>query len=573
MNSFLKGLYDKSPDEKSQDENPLCKLAEGMERFWKYYSKKREENFAQQGYEDKGHGHSERIIDNVGELLENYCEILYRLNNGSSTNNPDWNEKDFKKQFIDHLEPNLVLFITAAFLHDIGMCFPGIFQALNEVLKGSGDSAAHINKIIHDYHNYATFIVLLEMNSLDTLNGKSPYLDIIPENFKEKDINKLVALKQYLADIYENYFSKYNNGSNGGISIKEEDFSIILGIICLLHQEVKPHYVQSILRKFTPDRKETVDGFNKWYAFFTRAREWTDLAPGWFPEEMKPGAVVSDKKEPPEKKYIGPELIPSKENENSERKLDLLLASALLQYGDKTEITIARLMKTNENDKKLTGLEKFWKDTQWDNEKGYICIDMAQQVISSYVRFRACRFIPLFLFTVKQNDRAEPAALDVMMHYFRFPKDKDVFPLIRYHNEKDFQDLKFLDVVKFHLPVLLSFFNFENKRIKKNPRLEINLKRKEYPFPPIDNELTEDMMKNIQKGITFLKEKLDSFGNKQLEDRFPYTPQNRKAIYEFSQSILKPGIKNKELFFKSSSLTIPSSFELMAILNLFQQEE
>ncbi|HLP44534.1 MAG TPA: hypothetical protein VK469_01225 [Candidatus Kapabacteria bacterium] len=565
MNSFLTGLYQISP---------VNQLAKGMDEFWKYYSKKREENFAQQGYEDKGYGHCERIIANVGELLENYSEILSKLNKETFKSDTSWTEEKFKKQFRDHLEPNLVLFITAAYIHDIGMCFSGIFKALNEVLKSSsGDSAAHINKIIHDYHNYATFIVLLEMNSLALQNfeifridKKVPYLENIPENFKEEDIKKLATLKKYLTDIYEYYFSEYNNDPNGRITFNKEDFFIILGIICLRHQKVEPHYVQSILRKFTPDQKETVEGFNKWHGLFTRADEWTDLAPAWFPKELKHDT---------ENIYIGPELIPS--DKKTVRKLDLLLASALLQYGDKTEITIARLMKPTQNNKDLTGLEKFWKDTQWDNEKGYICTDMAPQVISSYARFRACRFIPLFLVKVKQNDCAKPAALDVMMHYFRFPNDKDVFPLIRYHNEKDFQDLKFLDVLKFHLPVLLRYSNFEDEKKEKwieiNQRLEINLKRKEYSFPTIDNELSENMMEKIREGITFLKGKLDSPGNKWLEDRFPYTPQNREAVYEFSQSILKPGIKNKELFFKSSGLTIPSSFELMAILNLFLQEE
>ena len=147
MNRFLERLY-KEPQ--------LKELKDWGDEFWRSYAEKKAENFAQQGYEDKGCGHIERIISNVGELLENYCQILYRLNHAKDDSNPIFNsEKEFEENFTDHLEPNLVMFYTATILHDIGMNFPGIFKALEKVIANVGESALHIGEIIHNYHHYS----------------------------------------------------------------------------------------------------------------------------------------------------------------------------------------------------------------------------------------------------------------------------------------------------------------------------------------------------------------------------------------------------------------------------------
>ncbi len=738
-------------------------------KFWETYEKKRDRNFAQQGYEDKGYGHIERIIGNVEELLENYCELLYQLNYPADKPGDTAPSKEgFENKFLKILKPTLIMFFLAAILHDIGMTLPGIFKALKDVLTVSDDSAQHVSAIVHNYHNYGSFILLLELNhiEIDEKNGeiktkKYAFLDYIPEKNKNQHIGNLVTFKKFLSTIYNEHFKNAEKNS-----FDKDEFFVILAIICLVHQEVDIEDVRSILRRFQPGHDNTVKLFNKWWDFFNRAREWTLSAPKWLPQYLNP----ENKKE----KDIFPELI-----QFSEAHLDVLLTSALLQYGDKTEITIARLTKEldktksggkeNENTPQ-TSLEKFWFDTQWDNQDGYICTEMAQRVISDFSRFRACRFIPLFLVKTRNHPGTNPPRLDVVMHYFRFPADKDVFPLIRYHDEKDFSDLKFLDVIKVHIPLLIHNFKNKNPEIKKNILVDINLRRKEYPFPTVDDEqkklvqyffttrkrmadlkidiikislqtlmtvlkqekievfidekkepfevkidelakelkaqilgrikkqdLKEPPQKDINKItiddsyplrlsykekmeavasienleekvilekirdeliarsdfkkaeqkkyeeilkasgdihrtiINILKNSVDNIQNKKLadhliasykknsrenrlygldeelegllydssdhrekivkaltslqgkiesssdrislEERFPYTPQNRKVIAEFSRSIRKPGFKNKELFHETSDLIIPSSFELLAILNLYRQEE
>ncbi|MCU0288196.1 MAG: hypothetical protein MUF15_17595 [Acidobacteria bacterium] len=138
---------------------------------------------------------------------------------------------------------------------------------------------------------------------------------------------------------------------------------------------------------------------------------------------------------------------------------------------------------------------------------------------------------------------------------------KNILDSMNQNNECPYNKLKKLNHI----------INHEYNRDNTIYELYEGLKFIFYCFPNINNN-KQDIMKKMQDGIAFLQEKLDEAGNKRLEERFPYTPQNREAIIEFSRSIKKKK-DNKELFFKSSGLIIPPSFDLMAILNLFQQEE
>ena len=715
MNRFLERLYEKPQ---------LKELKDWGDEFWKSYAEKKVENFAQQGYEDKGCGHIERIISNVGELLENYCQILYKLNHTKDDSNPIFNSgKKFEEYFIDHLEPNLVMFYTATILHDIGMNFPGIFKALKKVIDTVGESALHIGEIIHNYHHYSSFIILLEIKHIadlekklkmtdrfldkikknitndkkveeiikeneDKISKKCPFLANIPVNVKTQSIRVLLELYIHLQGIYIEYFSR--PGKNG---FKEKEFFVILAILCLLHKEVNPENIQSILRKFRPHHEETVHDFNKWWDFFNRAREWTETAPQWLPGILGTG-----------EKDIFPGLITLKKFPG--KKLNLLLVEALLQYGDKTEITIARLARNPKAcGEKIQGaripLEDFMDDIEWDNKKGFICTNMAKRIISDFARFRACRFIPIFLVKVEHDSEVYPRRLDVIMHYFRFANDEDVFQVLRYHNEKDFYDLKFLEVIRIHIPILLCYFEEKNKLKpikgkeerqgpKENPLLEIKFRKMEHQFPNLINELkklitdSSGIIENGRSNLATIRSKLSEYqsgnshdefnalindlvedlenqklnrkGSKKvtsnrllrlsytlkkqliaflesyisttqekketnhptedriyglekklegmlsdfpdtskglkvlqdtiedtddiipLENLFPYTPQNKEAIFKFSQSILNPEIKNKaigrkKVFYESCDLIVPSSFELVAILNLFLEEE
>lgn len=522
----------------------LKQLNACAKRFWETYEKKRDRNFAQQGYEDKGYGHIERIIGNVEELLGNYCDLLYQLNypEDKAGDNTAPSRKEFEDEFLKILRPTLIMFFLAALLHDIGMTIPGIFEALKDVLTVSDDSAQHLSAIVHNYHNYGSFILLLELNHIEIVGKNNTkeyaFLDYIPEKNKNQHIKNLVAFKKFLSGIYKEHFSEAEKNH-----FEEEEFFVILAIICLVHKEVDIEDVRSILRRFQPGYDKTVKHFNKWWDFFNRAREWTLAAPKWLPQYLK----TENKKE----KEIFPELIPLKKF--PEAHLDILLASALLQYGDKTEITIARLTKDLKKKKSgkdenintpQTNLEKFWFDTQWDNQEGYICTEMAQQVISDFSRFRACRFIPLFLVKTRNHPGTDPPRLDVVMHYFRFPTDKDVFTLIRYHDEKDFSDLKFLDVIKVHIPLLIHNFKNKNLKIEKNILVDINLRRKEYPFPTVDDELKKlvHYFFTTREGMAALQRDIDEIPLKNSFEKFMEESKLEEQVGNF--------IKKEEGFIK-----------------------
>lgn len=674
MNKLLKEQFGKSE---------LNDLEVWSKKLWEKYSQDRASNFAQQGYEDKGWGHIERIVSNVLDLLENY-PVLYYGN--------DAEEKSIIDDFFIHIEPNWTMFLAATYLHDIGMCFPGIFKALENVVSKNGESALHISEIIHKYHHYGSFILLLELNNIpeiseeskETLTGDEhkgieencPYLVNIPKKNMYRNIEALIGLRKALTPLYEKYFDKKK--------IDEKEFRVILAILCLLHREIDLNYVQSILRSFqksNPNHEETIRYFNKWWDFFNRARQRTESFDlNWLQKKLEGSKPTEE---------IFPELIDITEKENKKKishrsKLSLLFVEALLQYGDKTDITIARLARKPLND---TGnpipLKSFLDDIQWDNRKGGICTDMAKKVLSDFARFRACRFIPLFMVSVKNTgEKTKTPGLDVVMHYFRFPNDKDVFPLLRFHNESDFYDLKFLDVIRIHIPLLLWHSNFiSNENSLKCSIIEIKFIKEEIPFPSlidilknlilpfldklkkniekkrewgklqssnikltdpktqnivtgilnaieIDKEITPEDEKQIiaklkkldytdkitlinclqksfsprfyyhedtednsklrqiltgyidtQEGLQILQQTIEeSRGQVQKEDMIPYTPQNKEAISRYSITTLDPEARNKamgkkKIFYETGDIIVPYSFEAMAILNLFLQEE
>ena len=279
MNKFLNHFF-----YKDKENEVLNELRDWSKGFWKIDSENVPAIFAQRGYEDKGYGHIERIISNVGELLEKYCEILSRLNN------PGTEKKysgKFKEKFIDQLGPNLILFYIAAHIHDIGMNFAGIYEALSDLVAAGGDSALHIGEIIHNYHHYSSFIVLLELNYFDEKKKDEnesiedcPYLLNLHPDDRKRKIDDLKRLKVILKNIYETHFKgQFENDIKS-----EKDFFVMIAILCLLHKEVNPDYVQSIIRKFRDERQETVRLFNKWWDKLNRANEWTKKLKERLPE-------------------------------------------------------------------------------------------------------------------------------------------------------------------------------------------------------------------------------------------------------------------------------------------------
>jgi hypothetical protein len=556
----------------------LKALQEWGKEFWTIDSNKVKLIFAQKGYEDKGYGHSQRIISNVGVLLGKYSDVLYQLNKLKKTYNSG---RLFRSIFFRELKINLILFYIAAYLHDIGMNFAGIFEALSDLIAVGGDTALHIGEIIHNYHHYASFIVLFELNYLDQDGtpkdqAKCPYLSNISKNHTNKDnlLKYLGTLKGKLKDIYENEDALIKK------FFEPEEFFVVLSILCLMHMDVNSDYVQSIIRKYKKeDNDERIRYFNKWWCLLERAKEWTEK----FQEK------VSDR-EKGEIKFSGKEEVVVKVGGDPTDILDLLFVEAMLQYGDKTEITIARLarkvrIKPGGNQKQqeyIIPLEHFREDTGYDNQKGFICTDMAPQVISSFARFRACRFIPLIFVDVQEvKEKGKiKEELDVIFHYVRFDNDGGVFRILRYHNEKDFFDLGFLDIIKIHIPML---FDYWPEKPGECPILEIEFKKKEDPINDFSKELN-NLLKGFEDtlgGIKLIKETIkEEESQKQIDSRdyFPYTPQNCAAIFEFSKSILHPEEKKKtegtkKAFCKTCDLIVPSSFELMAVLNLFQEEE
>ncbi len=618
MNKFL-DFYIKTKWD-TEDEGPLKKLEAWSKEFWKVEKIKLPAIFAQKGYEDKGFGHTERIIANVSDLLDTHLRTVDTSINDMMGENFNWediktkiaNKKEIfnteneivtkvENDYLKNLKPTLILFYCAAHLHDIGMEFAGIYKALTPLIKAGGGGALHVGAIIHDYHNYSTFIILLELSHLLKLDKKgketrnfdwsknSVYLEqLFPDKTVENDLNKkLKELADILLEIHKQHF----------FHLIKRDFFIIIAILCLLHQKNENDFVKSIIRKYSDGTyRETVERLNGWLEFFKRADEWTKTTKKHLPI-------------PDDKNFPGWEQVVWRGKDDN-LIIDLHLVEALLQYGDKTEISIARLAREikltiNSPNEPVIPLEKYLEDIQYDNQKGYICSEIARRKISTYARFRACRFIPVAYVEVRKDDTDKNKKIDIFIHYLRFNGDEKIFKLIRFHNEKDFNELDFLNSLQIHLPMMLRIGRKDSEIIA--PIIDLTLRRIEHEFftreVKLKNEL--DGMHKIKLEETLTKEideKLvkamteNHFSNsihgfillfKQIykekkaeiyrDVRFPYTKLNRDAIREFSKDALNPEARNKsqgtkKVFAQTGDMVIPASFEVMAILNLFQEE-
>ncbi|MCX6583804.1 MAG: hypothetical protein NT166_26820 [Candidatus Aminicenantes bacterium] len=547
MNTFLDDMF------KGSENEDFEKLDAWSRGFWIVDKDNIKVKFAQQGYEDKGYGHIQRIIANVGELFEGYFGKLYDL---QGTNLTGRKRKFFEKMKNEVFRGNLLLFCVTALLHDIGMNFPRIFKALSRYVKERGQYPHHIGEIIYEYHHYASFIILMEMSCIKV--GVSqfkncPYLKNISDEKNKEDI---MALNGLLETIHKDHFGKFFD------SIKE--FKIVLAILCLLLKKVKNEYVESIVRKFVNKNKDVVKIFEKWWDYFERAKKWTEKAHQRYLRNRDELSTSN------EAKFL-------KANDGS--LLDLQLVEALLQYGDKTEITIARLARKQNGYNKMP-LEDFIEDTEFDERKGYICTNMAQKVISDFARARACCYISVLLITVEKNANKKTPELDIVIHYLRFDNDKDVFKYIRYQDEKDFYDLGFLRDIRLRIPKLISYSKELMKRnypsllngsvyksIIKNPVFELKFKREEHSVRNV-------LMKLKTAGISVnnfpeTKEGLKKI--KECKGNFPYTQQNCDAINKYANLLIKPEGK-KRVFYKSCDKEVPANFEIMAVLNLFDKE-
>jgi hypothetical protein len=578
MNTFLEDLF---------EDEELKELDKWSQSFWGVNSDHNslKIQFSQQGYEDKGYGHIQRIISNVGELLENYFTILYDLNDKED-------KGDFLGEMKKAFKENLILFYVAAHLHDIGMKFPGIFEALSKYVNENSQNPLHIGKITHEYHHYISFIVLMEMICQE-IGSKGPYLSNISKSHPE-GCKRLIEDKENLNFILNNIFERYFSDLKKSIE-RPWEFKVILAILCLLHKEVNIDYVHRILRNFKDENTKNsivVETFNRWWSYFERANLWT--------EKMCQRFLRYDSIEPPECDDM--ELLEA----SSGQKIDLSLVEALLQYGDKTEITIARLVRKpldkEGNPIEKMPLEDFIKDTEYDGRKGYICTNIAQGVISDFARTRACLFIPVLLIKVenmagknkkkdkknKEKNETVPSeevkpGLNIVLLYLRFDGDNDVFKRIRYYNEKDFFELGFLRVIRFHLPAvihLLKEADALDKKYKENPVFTLTFKMEEHSIkhPNITNLIRE--YPESSDGFKLLKGTIMGNRNKDRKPRknFPYTRQNLEAIERISQPYLdsEDRFKVKEpkkVFYETCDLDVPASFELMAVLNLFMEEE
>jgi len=531
MNTFLDDMFKGSGNENFE------KLDAWSRRFWTVDKDNIKVKFAQQGYEDKGHGHIQRIIANVGELLECYLEKL-----------DGFQKKEGQQQIIlkpiwdEVFKSNLILFYVAAHLHDIGMNFPGIFEALTKYVKENSTTPLHIGEIIYEHHYYASFIILMEMSCIEVgvdAFAISPYLKNISTEKNKKDI---IALNELVETIYNNHFGKFFD------SIKE--FKIVLAILSLLHKKIKNEYVESIVRKFVDKNKDVVKIFEEWWDYFERARRWTEKAHQRYLRDRDKLPASDDA-----------EFLKAKDDS----LLDLQLVEALLQFGDKTEITIARLARMPMGYDQMP-LADFIEDTKYDDQKGYICVDMARKVISDFARTRACCYIPVLLITVEKDPNMATPELRIVIHYLRFDGDKDLFKYIRYQDEKDFYDLGFLRDIRLRIPTLIS----RSKEISKiNPVFELKFKRKEHSIRDDLDYLissSSDPRKNFpetKKGLEKIRER---------KGNFPYTQQNCDAINKYANLLIKPEGK-KRVFYKSCDQEVPANFEIMAVLNLFDREE
>lgn len=584
-NEFINYLEPKGIREVNFGKKSLTELEEWNRGFWLLKKSDIDAVFAQKGFEDKGFGHSERIIANVSLFLDKYITTLMGI---SKLNVFD---SSVKNRYRDEFKHTYLLFYSLAHLHDIGIKCAGIYEALNKLINAGGDLALHVGEIIYDYHHYSTFIVLLEISplfiesvpqnleediDLNVILESTTYLKKLYEITKDDEIKYLFTLRNKIIAIFDDYFK---DDFIGKVNI--EDFFILLALLSLFHKSTKYEFCQSILRKLTGGKQDKLEKITQWWDFFKRSETWTNELKKKMP---KPG----------EKPIIG--LFSGWKNIIIERNgnyLNLVLAEALLQYGDKTEISIARLarpitIKKDSNEKnsqnstnsnEVIPLEEYIKNIEYDNIDGLICTDMAQRRISQYARYRACRFIPVLYVDVDEDPQY---VVNVIIYYMRFKGDREIFRLLRYKNEKDFYDLDFLNNIQVHLYMMFSLRELSKKMNSKKHLesgfLKLKLLKKEDNFPPQNLEKIATL-KNTLDAIEKIERHIENEDQAKIEpaNKFPYTLRNRQAVRENSQDILNPEARKrnqgtKKVFESVDDLVIPMGFDLMAVLNLFNEE-
>jgi hypothetical protein len=558
-------------------------LEEWSRDFWQSYSEQISFSSSQRGFEDKGYGHIEKIIANAADLISCYCQQAL---------NPS------VQKIPDELRLNILLFSIVAHLHDMGMAFPSIFKSLAEIGSGNAHSAIHLSEIIHDYHHYASFIVLLEITHL-SIDPKDiydpcdyPYFGNIPSNEFQNIFPQIQALKVSLTKLHEELFREI---------FEITDYFVILAILCLPHKEVNMDYLGGVIGAFQKRYPALISSFHEWWNRISRAMDWTVRAEQKIAQA--PRRLMNEEYRNLDERVgicSSSEAFGLKCNNDSQLpSLDLLLVEALLQYGDKTDITSARLARTPEL------LKEFIARTEYDGMTGGICVNVAQRVVSNFARFRACRFLPVLLVTVQPDTNGENIRsgydhkMQIIIHYQHYRHDDEIFKLIRYHNEKDFYDLRFLQVIKIHLPIILEKCLQEQTEVHL---IDIGFKRADHSFSDeillglhsgdainennVESNLADAsshqshmiLMKldNMTKQALYLIAKRiaeDRNRHVSMQDMFPYTPRNRVAIRQFSPTAIGRNSEEhgaKQVFYETPDMLIPYNFEALAILNLFR---
>lgn len=531
-------------------------LEDWSKELWKSVesSTSKELRFIQQGYEQKGIEHIQQIIENVDLLLVEYCRNEPYGEQGWF---PRSHEKE--KQVADLLKPNLQLFHVVAHLHDIGMVFPGIFKPLSDLVPTGGREPLHIGEIVHRSHHYATFIIMMELfwapmdnskPSNDSWMNSTKYLKHLVRRNGGDIVHSLSKLSKVLEGMRAESFK----------SMERDEFLPLLALLCLYHKEHDAATLDSIVRHLEPNApleghgwQGLLSSLRKWQAQFDRARTWQENAIRWHREQHNVLARASDY----ELREIGGRMI------------DILLVEALLQYGDKTDISVTRLHRSASGD---SPLKSFLRAIENDEREGHLCTEIARNVLSPFARYRASRFLSVL--SVKPR-RAKPDRVDVVIHYWKPEElDDDTFRLIRHHSERDFVDLGFLDVVRFHFPMLIHEFHLRNRKgIRSEPPvLELRF------LYGVDNKVSPRtrMQEPEEEAVSLVEAKSREVRerHKGISTSFPFTSENKRALRSYSPSPRHRMSSNRpptpeKAFYETPDYLIPGSFEILAILNVF----
>ena len=152
-----------------------------------------------------------------------------------------------------------------------------------------------------------------------------------------------------------------------------------------------------------------------------------------------------------------------------------------------------------------------------------------------------------------------------------------MFKLIRYQNEKDFYDLAFLRVIRFHIPVIIN--NIDKKL--KNPVFTLTFKKEEHQIEdPLNLNLNLNGFSDTESGLKPLEETINENKTSGISTNviFPFTRKNRQAMENYVKLPVKRRRASdskgpKQAFYETCDMDVPASFELLAVLNLFQKED